>query len=435
MSQNLSDICHKFDKFLNVCFSGPIEIIGIVDEIDVTNKIFNLGEIENDVLKKIKCKYDNLHEEINVGQKVVVCGTIVIGENSISNIYFDVDEIFTNDSFNFERKLNKHKKYYNALTTKKEFKRKINKNIYSVESPKNIKNIGIIAFKNHKNDFINLLNNGCVGNVYVYYISEHNIELMLISGLEYFKKYHNIDIIYLLNDNISIKDVCNLSTTLITKFFLNRKEFPYIVSILPSDYSLSNVKPLSAILSNTCFYDNESAFNLIKNTQTSYSNKIITAHENSIQILRNILEKKKKKLEKLKIFAIKIYGPQLYENKNTDEKFSLLKSLLTGHLKDKLVKLQDLQLKITKKIIDDKNFQEIYAVLIKNEVSAFAKKTLIQNPHFQMNPQKINDEVNRHNYILGELKNFEDDSKKIDLSSGNININSSNNNINNGDQV
>nr|AEX62740.1 hypothetical protein mv_R535 [Moumouvirus Monve] len=117
---------------------------------------------------------------------------------------------------------------------------------------------------------------------------------MLISGLEYFKKYHNIDVIYLLNDNISIKDVCNLSTTLVTKFLLNRKEYPYIVSILPSDYTLSNVKPLSAILSNACYYDNESALALLKDVQLSYSNKINTAYEKSIQILKYILENKKR---------------------------------------------------------------------------------------------------------------------------------------------
>lgn len=133
-----------------------------------------------------------------------------------------------------------------------------------------------------------------MGNVYIYYISENNIELTLISGLEYFKKYHNIDVIYLLNNDISIKDVCNLSTTLVTKFLLNRKEFPYIVSILPSDYPLSNIKPLSAILSNTCYYDNESALKLVTDAQSSYFNKINTAHEKSIEILKNILQDRRK---------------------------------------------------------------------------------------------------------------------------------------------
>ncbi|AQN68356.1 hypothetical protein [Saudi moumouvirus] len=435
MSQNLSDICHKFDKFLSVFFSGPIEIIGTINEIDLDSQTFSLGEIENDILKKIICRYHNLNTEINIGQKVIAYGNIVVGENCISNIYFNVENIFTNDNFNFERKLNKHKKYYNALTTKKKFKTKIDKNIYSSEFPKIIKNIGIIAFKNHKNDFIKLVKDNCVGNVYVYYINDNSTELMLISGLEYFKKYHNIDVIYLLNDNISIKDVCNLSTTLVTKFLLNRKEYPYIVSILPSDYTLSNVKPLSAILSNACYYDNESALALLKDVQLSYSNKINTAYEKSIQILKYILENKKKKLEKLKMFAIKTYGPQLYIKSNIEEKVLLLKSLLIGHLKNKLVKLLDLQLKITRKIIDDKNFQQVYDVLIKNEISALAKKTLIQNPYFQTNPQKINDEVKKQNNIIDELKVIDDGSKKIELSSGNININSSNNNINNGDQI
>lgn len=113
----------------------------------------------------------------------------------------------------------------------------------------------------------------------------------------------------------------------------------------------------------------------------------------------------------------------------------LLKYLLTGHLKNKLIKLQNLQLKIARKILDDINFQEVYNVLVKNEISAFAKKTLIQNSHFQMNPQGISDEVKRHNNIIDELKEKDDIPKKIELSSGNINIYSSNNNINNGDGI
>ncbi|QGR53981.1 hypothetical protein [Moumouvirus maliensis] len=433
MSQNLSDICQKFDKFIHLFFSGPIEIIGIVNELDTVNKTFNLEEIENDIIKKIKCRYYNQIEEINIGQKIITKGTIVVGENCISNIYFNVEDIITNDSFNFDRKLVKHKKYFNALTTKKEFRRKIEKNIYSLQFPKIINNIGIIAFKNHENHFIKLVEDNCVGNIYVYYISEHNIELTLISGLEYFKKYHNIDVIYLLNDDINIKDICNFSTTLVTKFLLNRKEFPYIVSILPSDYSLSNIKPLSAILSNTCCYDNESALKLVTDAQSSYLNKINTAHEKSIDILKNILEDRRKKLDNLKMFACKLYGLQFKEKSNVEEKVLLLKSLLSGHLKNKLIKLQHLQLKIARKILNDINFQEVYNVLVKNEISAFAKKTLIQNPHFQMNPQGINDEVKRHNNIIDELK--DDNSKKIELSSGNINTYSSNNNINNGDGI
>lgn len=376
---------------------------------------------------------------MSIGDKIIVGGKFVIGNDNISDIFINVEYIHTQKEFNYDKYLRTHCKYNNALTTIKKYIKIINR-FHETKLPNNIKNIGIIVFNDSNNDFINKFRD-YAGNVYIYRLDRESVEFTLISGLQYFKKYHDIDVIYLLTDQISAIDVCNLSTRFIVKYLLNRKEFPHIVSVLPSDYKDSNLKPISSLLSNICFYNTDDAVNYVIETQIKQREKINNAYQKCLHILQEIIESKKNKLHSLEMYAIKIYGLNSYDivpiNKtsdNTIEKLTILKLLIINQLKQKIIQLSKIEINIMKKMIDDDHFQLVFNTLIKNETDTMTKISLKQNPYFQINPEKTNVELTKMNDIVNEFKNL-DTFKKIDLLNPNINNNFVDNSINNGGQI
>ncbi|ANB50638.1 hypothetical protein [Powai lake megavirus] len=439
MSRNLSEIYHKFDKFIDFYFAGTIEIFGVLFDINGDNNQFLIETCDNDNNKKrILCKH-NLQLNLSIGDKIVVGGKFVIGNNNISEIYINVEYIHSQKEFNYDKYLRTHRKYNTALTTIKKYIKIINK-FHETKLPNNIKNIGIIVFNDSNNNFINCFE-GYGGNIYIYRLDRESVEFTLISGLQYFKKYHDIDVIYMLTDQLTAIDVCNLSTRLIIKYLLNRKEFPYIVSVLPSDYKDSNLKPISSLLSNICFYNTDDAVKYVIETQAKQKGKINDAYQKCLQVLQEIIMAKKNKLHSLKMYAVKIYGIDInniesIESKNTTiEKITILKSLITNQLKQKIIQLSRIEIDIMKKMIDDDYFQLVFNTLIKNETDTMTQLSLKQNPYFQTNPEKTNEELNKMNNIVNEFKNSDTFNKKIDLINLNINNNFDDNTINNGGQI
>nr|WBF70740.1 hypothetical protein [Megavirus caiporensis] len=439
MSRNLSEIYHKFDKFIDFYFTGTIEIFGVLFDINGDNNQFLIETCDNDNNKKrILCKH-NLQLNLSIGDKIVVGGKFVIGNNNISEIYINVEYIHSQKEFNYDKYLRTHRKYNTALTTIKKYVKIIDK-FHETKLPNNIKNIGIIVFNDSNNNFINCFE-GYGGNIYIYRLDRESVEFTLISGLQYFKKYHDIDVIYMLTDQLTAIDVCNLSTRLIIKYLLNRKEFPYIISILPPDYKDSNLKPISSLLSNICFYNTDDAVKYITETQEKQRVKINDAYQKCLQVLQEIIMAKKNKLHSLEMYAVKIYGINInniesIESKNTMvEKITILKSLITNQLKQKIIQLSRIEIDIMKKMIDDDYFQLVFNTLIKNETDTMTQLSLKQNPYFQTNPEKTNAELTKMNNIVNEFKNSDTFNKKIDLINLNINNNFDDNTINNGGQI
>ncbi|AEX61682.1 hypothetical protein CE11_00560 [Megavirus courdo11] len=440
MSRNLSEIYHKFNKFIDFYFTGTTEFFGILFEINKDNNQFLIETCDNDNKKKrILCKH-NLQLDLSIGDKIIVGGKFVIGNNNISDIFINVEYIHTQKEFNYDKYLRTHRKYNTALTTIKKYIKIINR-FHETKLPNNIKNIGIIVFNDSNNDFINNFR-GYAGNVYIYRLDRESVEFTLISGLQYFKKYHDIDVIYLLTDQLTAIDVCNLSTRLIVKYLLNRKEFPYIISILPSDYKDSNLKPISSLLSNICFYSTDDAIKCIIEKQEKQKEKINNAYQKCLHILQEIITSKKNKLHSLTMYAMKIYGIDFdnirsinKSNDTTIEKLTILKLLVANQLKQKIVQLSKIEIDIMKKMIDDDHFQLVFNTLIKNETDTMTKLSLKQNPYFQTNPEKANTELNKMNDIVNEFKNLDTFNKKIDLLNPNINNNFDDNIINNGGQI
>ncbi|AGD92452.1 hypothetical protein LBA_00534 [Megavirus lba] len=245
-----------------------------------------------------------------------------------------------------------------------------------------------------------------------------------------------------MTDQLTAIDVCNLSTRLIVKYLLNRKEFPYIISVLPSDYKDSNLKPISSLLSNICFYSTDDAIKCIIEKQEKQKEKINNAYQKCLHILQEIITSKKNKLHSLTMYAMKIYGIDFdnirsinKSNDTTIEKLTILKLLVANQLKQKIVQLSKIEIDIMKKMIDDDHFQLVFNTLIKNETDTMTKFSLKQNPYFQTNPEKANTELNKMNDIVNEFKNLDTFNKKIDLLNPNINNNFDDNIINNGGQI
>ena len=119
--------------------------------------------------------------------------------------------------------------------------------------PKMFYNIALIALPDDDENIENfkiLFQEKCNGKLYVYRLKNNSLQ----SALEYFKKYHNIDLICLLTNKLNLKNIYELSSRTNVKYMINRKNVPYIISIISSHIKTI---PLTMTLSNKVININE----------------------------------------------------------------------------------------------------------------------------------------------------------------------------------
>jgi hypothetical protein len=197
----------------------------------------------------IDCKYDFSTDNFEIGMTVDVVGTLIMVSN---NLVLHIKTMTAENQLIVDATQDEmwHKlRYHVATKPEREFIAKLTK----MESPLFIKNIGLIVPPSNKRN-LKAFNErmhaaGVKANVFVYNMAPNaKIETTLRNGLLYFQKYHNIDVICLLLDNVDPQTSIELSTVEVYNIFRQRKQSQqYIVSITNP---VAEYKPIVAKLVN-----------------------------------------------------------------------------------------------------------------------------------------------------------------------------------------
>lgn len=142
--------------------------------------------------------------------------------------------------------------------------------------PTIIKNIGIIIIDNNHHNllltkFISLFQSKCTGNLFIYNISRKKIKSELINSLNYFQKYHEIDLVCILTGQLEPSQVLKLSAKKVIYVMFKMKPIPYVISVTKNNQSPMH---LTSVATNKHFVGLASAIDFIYSQQFQY-NRII----------------------------------------------------------------------------------------------------------------------------------------------------------------
>lgn len=238
----MNTICniHKqIDKIIETNFTKLCRLEGFVIDTDSQSK-FVISSIDKKYT--IECRSFDRIDHIKYGDCVIIDGTIRLYKDQPCKMYINVDNVRTKDECESQRdNASTYRKLRRSLTG--EYKKNIDK-IHNRVVPQCIYNIGLIVPPNNSTvgAFKVCFNELCRANLYVFNLNSNS---NVINAIEFFRKYHNIDVICVLVNHINFQDCMELSSEKIAKYILNT-EHPYMVSVCQAE----NVVPIICTLSN-----------------------------------------------------------------------------------------------------------------------------------------------------------------------------------------
>lgn len=325
----------KITKVIDINFKNELTIEGIINFIENNMLIINADNFE------IKCISNMNLSSLNINDRIKITGFIKINKNQIyinAKIIYKIDQQSQVSIYNRLNEIldNKYKKNIFTISKKKE--------------PINIKNIGLIFINNSfKEDY--------KGKIFTYKM-KNNINI----PFEFFKKYHNIDVICLIADNLTLEELLMITSTSNIKYLL-KADVPYFISITQS--------PLIKKLSNKSFDNNKDAFEYIKTIQTNYENKVIENIKKAKQKANNIIKEKKDKLLELKLYISELYKPSYSEE--------TIKSLLMQKILNQKITLYKTKIELMETIQEDNIIKQILNTLIEEVEKKIEKNNLNEN--------------------------------------------------------
>ncbi|AYV85395.1 MAG: hypothetical protein Satyrvirus14_11 [Satyrvirus sp.] len=391
--RNVTYIMDRLSKVVDINFKKPISLCGSVVKI-VDNNIFAV-EDKGTVLE---CRVQNQTCDVNIGDEVQLEGYLKVGPGGAvptNKLYFDVIECHkTDEETNNKKELLVYKKLNSALVNEK--CKKIIDKLVSRKSPIMVSNIGLIAMPDDNisvENFKTTFQEKCIGNLFIYYLKKEDIKFSLKTGIEYFKKYHDINLICLLTSNLTIRNTYDMSCQENVIYLLNRKNYPYIVSVING--TQNNLVPLTAILSNKTVNGINGCTDFIQKIQLSFKTNI---HENIYKgnkLLEQITEKYRRKLFSYQIFHNEFFDQKFLTKINHHKSpFEKLKELVINRLaKEKLI-LCNINVMVMKKIIDDDRMKQIYPLLIDSEKRVATEKNRTQNAEKKIENKIDNNSTN-----------------------------------------
>lgn len=377
MSRTLRKVQNTFKKTLDVNFFESVELTGIVQNIN--DNIFTI-KIADD--KIIECQSNKPVTELKKNETVFVEGWFKADTKNVIRLYLQLKYYCViSEKEIFQKFLKDYDRLVKALTTKSKFQNII-KCLEQKPLPKMIYNVALIVMpgnETHAENFKISFQDKCLGKLYVYYLK--NQAGAVEEALKFFNKYHCIDLICLLTDQISTNDIKLLSTITCVKYMLRRKEHPYIMSIIKTENSSktdsSMILPLSAILSNGISKNIDTCTNTIHNIQFRFKDHIEKKLELGKNKLIEKIDKEKRKIMDLELELSNILGISLSSissNTNVD-KFEKVKSLLNKNLDQEMNNLLTIKNFITENIVEDERVQFYYPIIIQSEKNILVGKT------------------------------------------------------------
>lgn len=369
MAGNFGQVYNRLFETIEVNFKKPSEIAGTIERIDLEKKIFVVKS--EDGSKTMECLTTEPLSDYKEGDKIYVKGFIKLWPGSLSRLYLKVEYMcIQNEEEQYKKAIDVYNRLFRTLMSDK-YKPMVNK-LASKSPPMIIMNIGLVVPPNNDQnleDFKINFREKCSGKLFIYRLDEEKIEKSLHLVLEYFKKYHQIDIICLLTNNLSTKYVCQLSSKMNVISMLHRKKCPYVVSIM--NISGKNMlMPLTSILSNK--YDNMLNFiNFIHDNQMLWRNILQKAIQDGKNRLLEIIEERRQKLLNIRL---DISGMVDHRMAMSSTSLDRLKGILTNAILMEKLQLKEYQINICNNIIDDKRIVATLSKIIEDEKNLLHEK-------------------------------------------------------------
>ena len=358
--RSLEGVYDRLARVINLNFSKPIAIDAIVKNIEIEHNIFTISNEAND--KILTCTTQMDISQLKPNDNIRLRGYLTINSNNLPEPFLNVDYFYLVEQHDiYAQKIDMYNKLHKILM--KEKCQKILNRHYMYKAPEYVFNVGLIVCttdKNSINNFINGFKEKCVGELYVYHVEESTNDKTFRSALEYFRKYHHIDLVCVLSEKMSIENILLLSSKDNVAYLLNRKNTPYIISVIDKSHSA----PLSGVLSNKNFYSAPKCIEFVQNIQNNFMTILSDNISVGTKELDSIITGYKNRLLELEMSIAGLNDTRFPIKLPPNDPFELLKGLVLRRLtKDRLL-LSNIETLIMKKVIEDTTVKRVYTEII-----------------------------------------------------------------------
>lgn len=239
MAKKLSNIHLQLKAVIDANFgTNDIALESTVHSVDLIKNYFVIIENESN----IKCYTELKISELNVGDIIRLQGKLRSHPNNISELCIYVEYFYNMDHVqHHEIKMKNYISIKNKLQDSK--CKKLISYIKSKPVPNNIYNVGLVVILENldstKSESVNIFkdkfNKLCVGQLFIYYVSVDNVNINLKYGLEFFKKYYDIDMICILLDKIDPSTMADIVSYKNINYMMSRKNSPYTICLMETN--------------------------------------------------------------------------------------------------------------------------------------------------------------------------------------------------------
>lgn len=381
-SNNLERIHKKFLDSVQINFKKPVKLCVPIRMVDNETKTFLVETDTHD--KTVLCRTNYDISQLKSGDIVHLHGYLKI--NEMNMMFIEVFNLYpdTGKSINDER-IGIYDKLHSALKNEKRSKQ-IQK--FSRKNIEYVSNIGLIYFEESENDIGMLktkFQEQCTGNLYLCRIKNNFSERNVNRALEYFRKYREIDLVCILTTGISLEHVLDLSSKDNVKYLLNRKEYPFLISINSVMHEQNNdvMVPHCCLLSNKVFTNQEQLCDFVKKIQMDFKQKVIENINMANTLLEQYIEAQRKKLFELELCIAETADIRFIEKSNNP--FEKVKELVAQKLGKEKMFVMNVENMLMKRLIEHPPLKQLYPKLIEGEMKTNEKQTVrpagIKPPH------------------------------------------------------
>ena len=340
----IDQIYERLSKAIGANFDKPIVLEAIIKNINLENKTFSVESPDSE--HSISCSTNQSLSSVKENDVILLKSKLELDDSGkmILNVsyFYAVEET---------KRFQKNLEIYQSLkkNLQKETVQKLVKQLHRRKAPIYPQKIGLIVFPGSDVEtFQTQFKDKCVGELFIYHL-EDKIEKSIRVALQYFKKYHSIDVICILTNGLTTNTIFDLSSRENILYLIKRKQFPYIVSIIDIQ---QEIIPFSVLLSN-CAFTTNSFIEFVYNSQNTIKKQIEDSITKNIERMKVNLVNRRNMLSDMEIaFTGKrtIGFPPMSDNSQRVEK---LRNLIVRQLAQRRITIGNVEALMMKQIIED----------------------------------------------------------------------------------